>query len=138
VKNETKEGLESFRKRQEELEKAAKEEGKGDDAREHGEDEESWAAGRKRKRRAEKEKGVKGLKLRRSESSAGAEAKAEKGKEEHDLPETASPPKVPEVLEAKPKEEKAKASVVTLPETSKKPAAPSKGLLVSYDSDDDE
>lgn len=141
VKRETREGLEAFRKQQEEADKKSREaEGRsgvieGSPVAE----EEQWVAGgRKRKRKAEKEV-LKGVKLRRASSSI-------------DDPKAASPPtptaqqqdedhkRLTETAPEKQTELKSKSKPTDLSSKSISPTAPSKpGLgLVNYGSDEDD
>jgi hypothetical protein len=143
VKKETNEGLEVFRRRQEELDKAAKGETAVETSTAAADDE--WATAAKKRKRG-KEGALKGLKLRKASSSdsatgkqagatedagaEGASATAEKGKNA-----PASPHKAAE----------AKPTVATTTEkqpakpTPEKVAEPKSALgLVDYGSDEDD
>jgi hypothetical protein len=144
VKRETREGLEAFRKQQEEADKKARE-GEGrptfGDASPTAEEEQWVAGGRKRKRKAEKEI-LKGVKIRRA-SSAAEDSKAaspstpstKKQDAEHTGETESAKPSQKKQIESKSKTKPADAIAPPKPL-----AAPSKsGLgLVDYGSDEDD
>lgn len=137
VKKETAEGLELFRKQQEEADKKARTETDGAPAPEASAVlEEEWiAAGRKRKRVKDKE-GLKGVKIRRGSSTANQAS----------TPSKAASIKTPSQNVAMPAESvkpstEVQPSMISRPDETKKVAQspPKKGLvLVDYGSDEDD
>jgi len=130
VKRETAEGLELFRRQQDEADKRARRESEGTQTEEGSPvAEEEWvAAGRKRKRNKDKE-GLRGVKVRRASSAADATTQAVK----------------PKALKAEQSKEVPKESTSTgqaqieTPEKKIPPVPAKSGLgLVDYGSDEDD
>ena len=137
VRRETAEGLEHFRKQQEEADKKARiGEDQGTNEVSAITEEEQWiAGGRKRKRTKEKE-GLKGVKVRKSSSAGGAgSASSPSGKKQDEEPKSTS------TAQEKFSEPKDK-TTTTIPDSKGPPASspkPKAGLgLVDYDSDEDD
>jgi hypothetical protein len=136
VRRETAEGLELFRKQQEEADKKARigDEQRPDETSTAAEEAQWVAGGRKRKRAKEKE-GLKGVKIRRSSSAVDAESAASsEGKKENDAAKSTS---VPQEEPSDPRAKTTSAAPVSKsPPTDPKPKA---GLgLVDYGSDEDD
>lgn len=137
VRRETAEGLEHFRKQQEEADKKARiGEDQGTNEVSAITEEEQWiAGGRKRKRTKEKE-GLKGVKVRKSSSAGGAgSASSPSGKKQDEEPKSTS---TAQEKFSEPKDR----TMTTIPDSKGPPASspkPKAGLgLVDYDSDEDE
>lgn len=134
VKRETAEGLELFRKQQEEADKKARA-GEGQDTTEASTaaEEEQWAAGARKRKRTKEKEGLKGVKIRRSSSTAEAgTASSPEGKKQEDRTKSM---KIAQ-------EEQPKANTASEDPASKPPepaVKPKAGLgLVDYGSDDDD
>ncbi|KUJ07947.1 uncharacterized protein LY89DRAFT_600644 [Mollisia scopiformis] len=143
VKKETQEGLALFRQQQEEVDKKARRGSDGAAVADTPAEDESWAAGRKRKRAKEKE-GLKGVKLRRSstteamnppQASPTTRAQATTNSTATKDPVVKTDPKPPSVADKTKSQDQPEAS-----SNEKKTPIPSKGALglVDYGSDEED
>lgn len=141
VKRETAEGLEQFRRQQEEADRKARR--GSDEARAADEgspivDEEQWVAGRRKRKRAKEKDGLKGVKISRSSTTEKAADPSVTQASSSSSPSATR--KLTKGTESKaPEQSKSKSS--PLPSAEKAPPAPAKssGLgLVDYGSDDDD
>ena len=136
VRRETAEGLELFRKQQEDADKKAR---IGDEQSpvepSTVAEEEQWAAGARKRKRTKEKEGLKGVKIRRSSSAVEAGSASSPEVKKHD--DGAKSKTVPPSEQAKPKATAASNVLVSKsPPTSTKPKA---GLsLVDYGSDEDD
>ncbi|KAE8452396.1 hypothetical protein EG329_001096 [Mollisiaceae sp. DMI_Dod_QoI] len=147
VKRETQEGLALFRQQQEEVDKKAR---RGSDGATPEEgllvEEESWIAGRKRKRTTKEKEGLRGIKIRRSSTSTESTKPLQPSPKTPSTPDSAAVKNAEiETTTKKPMSppDPVKRANESLPgqlTVEKKPPAPSKGALglVDYGSDEDD
>jgi len=132
VKRETKEGLATFRQRQEEADKKARIGSVAGPVVEEGSpiaEEESWIAGGRKRKRTKAKEGLKGVKLRRTST---ADEKAKPAQMTSD-----TKPKESTRVESQASPEKA-AQVLTPTPVARKATSTAKGSLVAYGSDSED
>lgn len=135
VKRETAEGLELFRKQQDEADKKAR---IGDDQSPveatTAVEEEQWAAGARKRKRVKEKEGLKGVKIRRSSSTIETGATSPEEKKRDDATKHTGAPQ-----EEKSRPKTATASEVPASKPPPAAAKPKAGLgLVDYGSDEDD
>lgn len=133
MRRETAEGLEVFRRQQDEADRKARGGEGGEEATAVATEEEQWVAGGRKRKRAKDKEGLKGVKVRRSSSGVGV-ASSPEGKKEAEEVKSTNAPKEEQV---KPKDEPTKASVASKPAPAAAKASTGRGL-VDYGSDDDD
>lgn len=140
VKRETAEGLEQFRRQQEEADKKARgsDEPRAADEGSPIVDEEQWVTGGRKRKRAKEKDGLKGVKIRRSSTTEKAADPSVTQASSSSCPSTTK--KLAKGTESKAPEQ-SKSKPAPLASAEKAPPAPAKnsGLgLVDYGSDDDD
>jgi hypothetical protein len=133
VRRETAEGLELFRRQQDEADRKARG-GEGVEDAAPAAEEEQWVAGGRKRKRVKEKEGLKGVKVRRSSSGVGVGAVSPEGKKE------TGEVKSTTVLQEEQVELKAKPADAP-PASKPLPAAPKTTIglgLVDYGSDDDD
>ena len=137
VRRETAEGLEHFRKQQEEADKKVR---IGDEQRTNETstivEEEQWVTGGRKRKRAKEKEGLKGVKIRKSSSAGEAESTSSQGAKSQDEEPKSTSAALEKTSESKNKTTNTTSVSKWLPATSPKPKA-NLGL-VDYSSDEDD